>query len=810
MIAHYFNAAFRSLARQKGFVALNVIGLATAIAAVLLIFRMVSYEAGFNKNFSQYDRIVRIVTNETTSAGEKTYTRGVPLPAMSAVKTSVSALSLTARVKEAWPTVIVPNPTGGRSDKKFNTESIGFFAEPEFLQIFDFPWIAGDKNTALHAPSTVVLTREMAEKCFGAPADAPGKTLLIDNDPMVVSGVIENPPVNCDFPINILISYQTLLSNKEKHNYREDWGSTSSNDQMFGLLSDVKQMETANHLVQQIGKEEYAKNSTNQVTASKMHVLQPLADLHYEDEYGTSATAIVSKARLWILTSIGVLILLMACVNFINLSLSTALRRSGEVGIRKALGGSRSSLFGQFMGETALIVASSCTAGVLLAWALSPLLRHISEIPTDWPFLKQPVVWVFLALVALLVTFLSGFYPAVVISGYHPIEALRGKVSAKTGGAPALRKGLVVFQFATAQALMVGTLIALIQLSYVRNRDLGFRKDLIYTFDISGDSLSQSKMYAFKQRLLQLPGVETVTLCSDQAASGSTWMTNFSIGRGTENQKFNTTIKYADADFMKTYGLRLVAGRWLEDSDTTREFVVNETLLRRSGIQRPEEALDKEVRLGTQGWRKVVGVVQDFHAHSLHRPVEPLVMACSLDRLYGASVKINPSRIQATVAAIQQEFDATYPEQVLSSHWFDESLADFYISEDRFASTCKGFGILALLISCLGLLGLAAHTAQQRTKEIGIRKVLGASVAGITGLLAKDFLRLVMVAVVVASPIAWYLMDKWLSDFAYRITMPWWIFPLCGLAALVIAFLTVGVQSVKAAWANPVDSLKNE
>ena len=811
MLANNLTLALRNLRNQKGFAVLNIMGLAVGIAAVLLIFRIVHYELSFNKNFQNYERIVRVVTQDIGLEGEENFTRGVPLPAMTVVKSTVPQFAATSKIKEYWPTVLVPNPTGGPALKKLSVaqEKISFFVEPDFFKIFDFQWLAGDKNTALQEPNTLVLTRTMAEKCFGKWENAPGQTLLIDTDPMTVQGVVADAPVNCDLPVNLVVSYSTILGNKEKYEYSEDWGSTSSNDQQFGLLADAAQFQAANDLVAQVGQKEYAEQGRGN-RSSRHHQLQAFSELHYDDRYGTSATHVISKSRLWVLSSIGFLVLLMACFNFINLSTAQALRRSKEVGVRKALGGSRGNLFGQFMFETALVVLFAMAIGTLLAWATSPLLEQISEVPTELPFLNQPIVFGFLSVLGIMVTLFSGFYPALILAGFNPIRALKNDASERSIGGSSVRKGLVVLQFMIAQALVVGTIITLGQLDYVRSMDLGFKKDLVYTFGVNGDSLSQSKIVGLKQRLLQIPGVESVAFSSDQPASGSTWANNFAFGRGTEDQKFSTNMKYCDADFQKTYGLQLLAGRWLEPSDTAKEYVVNETMLKKVGIKNPEEALGKEIRTGRSRWRSVVGVVKDFHAHSAHRTVEPIAMTTSLKWMYSAGVKISPKNISSTTAAIQREFDNTYPEQVFDPMFFDESIAEFYIAENRFSATCKGFGLLAIFISCLGLLGLAAHAAQRRTKEIGVRKVLGASVFGITGLLAKDFLKLVIIAIVIASPIAYFLMQRWLADFAYRIDIQWWMFVTAGAGAVAVAFLTVSFQSVRAALANPVKSLRSE
>ena len=809
MIAEHIKIALRSLAKNRSYTAINVIGLATGIAACLLIFRMVWYELGFNKNFKNYARIARVVTTERDPSGEEEFSPCIPIPAMAAMQQTVPQFEQFARIRETWPTLTVPNPAGGPALKKFapNTPEIAFFVEPSFVQIFDFEWLNGDPATALGDVNTIVLTKTMAEKCFGSPAAALGQTLTMDNHiQLAVRGVVTDPPRNCDFPFLYLVSYKTLEVNTDYYFYdRTEWGSCSSNNQVYALLNDPGQWQAASAALATVGEKEYTERDGKR---SKTHRLQALADLHHNEDIGHSGSHIVSKNRLWVLTSIGLLILVMACFNFINLATALAAGRAREVGVRKTLGSSRGQLIAQFMTETVAIVLFSVVLGSLVAAACAPLLQHISEVPTDWPFFSEPAVWAFWGTAAVSVSLLSGIYPSLVLAGFQPTRAFRKDSSEQVGGV-SVRKVLVVGQFAIAQALIVGTLVTISQLDYIQKMDLGFSKELIYNFSFASDSASQSKLDVLKLRLSQLPAVEMVTFGSDRPASSNTWGSNFALGRGSNDAPFNTSLKFCDADFQKTYGLKLVAGRWLEPSDTMREVVVNETMLRKLGVS-PEEALQKELRLGGRRHRPVVGVVKDFHSHSAHSELEALTMTTRREFYGECGLKIRPDRMAEAVPAIQKLFDETFPEQVFSGSWYDESIARFYRDENRFAATCKGFAVLAVLIACLGLLGLAAHAAARRTKEIGIRKVLGASVLGITGLLAKDFLKLVVAAVVIATPAAYFFMQSWLSDFVYRIDIQWWMFVGAGLAAVLIAFLTVSFQSVKAALANPVQSLRSE
>lgn len=812
MVSNNLKLALRNLRNQKGFTVLNILGLAVGIASVLLIFRIVWYELSFNKNFKNHARIVRVVTVERNPETGDQNTVCIPIPAMEVIRNTVPQFEQMSRVREVWPNLIVPNPAGGPPLKKFSPSSdnseLSFFVEPSFFQIFDFQWLAGDPTTALNEINTVVLPQKMAEKCFGSWKEALGKTILLDNIiPVTVKGVVADLPTNCDFPINALISYPTLKPNASLYFYDEDWGSCSSNNQVYALLRDPGQWASANAALAKVGEKEYNIRGFN---FGKQHQLQSMADLHYDERYGNSGGHIMPRSRLWILGSIGLLILLMACFNFINLATAQASLRSKEVGVRKTLGGDRGQLVLQFMGETGLLVSFSIILGSLLAWLTSPLLQHISDVPTDLPFFSNPAVWILLGSTLIIVTLLAGLYPAFVLAGFNPIQALRNKVQGGTGGGVFLRKSLVVFQFLIAQALVIGAIVIIQQLNFVQSRDLGYDKSLVYTFPVNSDSATIVRQNVLKQRLLAIPSVESVSMCSDQPSSGNTWSSNFRYGSHSDDEPFSTSIKYCDADHQKTYGFRLKAGRWLEPSDTIREVVVNETMLRKLGVAHPEEALGQPMRMGGRRMMNIVGVVEDFHTHSLRQEHEPTILT-TRNRYYSqVGIKIRPDKIQATTAAIQRVFDEVLPEQIFDAQFLDERIAQFYTDENRFSATCKGFGLLAIFIACLGLMGLAAHAAQRRTKEIGVRKVLGASIWGITGLLAKDFLKLVLISFVVAAPIAYYFMQKWLADFAYRIDMQWWMFVLAGFSALLIAFLTVSFQSVKAALTNPVKSLRSE
>lgn len=812
MVKNFVTLALRRMSREKSFTILNILGLSVGIASVLLIFQIVNYEAGYNKNFKNYARIVRMVGERSNSEGGQFFLSGNATSAMISAQSIVPQFEASSRVRLYRPTVIVPDPSGGAPLKKLNMsqQELAVFAEPDFFKIFDFKPLVGEQFTSMALPGSVVLSRQMAEACFGHWENAPGQTLLLDNALMTVRGVIEDAPKDCDFPAKIVLSYATLLANKEKYDYVENWERNRGNDQLYALLHSKDDFEAASAVVAQVGVKEYAAASNSKQIGNNRHFLQPLSDLHFDSRFGTPGGKLTERSRLWVLASIGLFVLLMGCFNFVNLSTAQALRRAMEVGVRKTLGSSRKTLFWQFISETSLLVLMAVVVGTVLAQLGSPLLRQFSNLPESVPFLSQPLVWAFLGVLAVGVALLSGFYPALVLTGFKPASAIKNDLEKGQGGKARLRKGLVVFQFVIAQTLMIGAVVSLQQMNFIQNTDLGFQKDLVYIFPLRNTPETRPKFNTMKQQIQAIPGVESLTLVNLPPASQGSWMTSFTVGRGKETQPFNLCYMFADADFQKTFGVELLSGKWYGAADTTTGYVINETLMHKVGIATPEEAIGQELRLESDPFYPIVGVVKDFHSKPLQAGFEPIAMATYSGLYAGACVKISPQNLTSTTAAIKRVFDDTYPEQVFSGSFFDETIASFYTAEERLSKTCRFFALLAIFISCLGLFGLAAHAAAQRTKEIGVRKVLGASVSGITALLAKDFLKLVVVAIALASPIAYYFMQRWLSDFAYRIEMEWWMFAFAGAAAVGIAFLTVGFQAVKAALANPVKSLRSE
>lgn len=810
MFYNHLKVAWRSLRKNKIYSFINVAGLAIGLAAALLIFRIVYYEMSFNKNFAHYDRIVRVVTEEQSAEGEIYPSYCIPVAAMDVMKSTVGQFEAISPIHEVWASVTVPNPNGGPPLKKFGTEEAqtAFFVYPDYFRIFDLEWLSGEPASAFNEPGTIVLSQSWAIKCFERWEEALGKTVMLDNlVPVTVKGVFRDLPSNCDFNHPYLISYATLRANSDLYFFDEGWNSCSTNNQVYALLQNKDQWDAANAVLAEVGKEEYKGGSD---VAGRKHHMQPLSDLHYNEDYGHSGSHIISKSRLKILSAIGILILIMACFNFVNLATAQASLRAKEVGVRKTLGSRRGQLITQFMSETGLIVLFAVALGALLAGLCAPLLKRISDVPDELPFLLHPTVWVFLGLTAIGVTFLAGLYPSLALAGFQPVRALKNSTDNSFIGGATLRKSLVVLQFVIAQGLIIGAIITILQLDYIRSRDLGFSQDLIYTFTYNTDSLTVNKQETLKRELLALPAVETVSFSSDQPFSGNMWNTNFRYGSRTEDEPYGLSLKFCDADYAATYNMDLLAGTWLSPSDTMREAVVNQTLLGKLGITDPSEVIGQNIRLGSRRMLKIVGVVKDFHTHSLREAYHPLLMTTRNEYYWEAGLKIRPDNIAQTTTAIQQVYDRILPEQIFAGRFLDEQIARFYEDDNRLSATCKGFGLLAIIISCLGLFGLATHSAAQRVKEIGVRKVLGASLASIVRLLSKDFLKLVFIALIFAVPLAWWLMNEWLNNFVFRIQIQPWVFLITGLLALLIAFATVSFQAIRAALANPIKSLKSE
>jgi putative ABC transport system permease protein len=535
--------------------------------------------------------------------------------------------------------------------------------------------------------------------------------------------------------------------------------------------------------------------------------------VHYDTQkIGNYSGKTFSPQLIRALWLIAAFILLIACVNFINLSTAQAINRAKEVGVRKVLGSNKTQLKTQFIAETFLIVILAVILSVLIGTLVLPVISTILDIPLSFGLIQNPFILFFLFIITVAVTGLAGFYPSVVLSRFNPINALKNKLSSKSTKGISLRRGLVVFQFIIAQALIIGTLIIMKQMNYFSNQPLGFDKNNIVNVPFPEDSTSAGKLDYLRKELSEVKGIQKVSFSSTTPVEddNDNW-TTFNFDNSAKETDFYAIIKWADTQYLSTYKLPLVAGRNLDASDTAREFLVDELLLKNLGISDPKDALNKQISIwGGHTKGSIVGVLKQFNSRSFRRDLAPILMT-TLKRGYNnAGIKLSSGDVPSTMRSVEKIWGQTFPEFVFEYKFLDAKIDSFYKQERQLSELYKIFAMIAIFLSCLGLYGLASFMAVQRIKEVGIRKVLGASVSNIIYLFSKEFIILIGIAFVIASPVAWYFMHKWLQDYPYRINISWWIFIIGGALSIIIAFLTVSFQAIKAAVANPVKSLRTE
>jgi putative ABC transport system permease protein len=806
MIKNYFKIAWRNIVRRRGYSVINIAGLSVGIAACLLIFVVIKYELSFDTFQPGYKDIYHLVTR-IDQTDDVSYNPGVVTPASEALRLDFPQAKVAALKASNGSQISVPANNGNAANDKKFTENLGVtFIEPQFFDIFKWHWLDGQPSV-LNEPDMVVLDKSTAIKYFGDWKIAMGRILKMDNLlTLKVAGIVDDAPENSDFPLKIMISYISWKEHPRDYNYVYNWHSTDSAHEVYLLLPPNTSASKMDAQLKNFSRKHY----NDQDAIIRTLFLQPLAELHFDTRFtNTLGDHLTSMATLRTLSFIGLLIIIMAAINFINLSTAQSVGRSKEVGIRKVLGSSRTQLVIQVIGETTIIVMGAALLAIIIAKTALPYLINIANVPKDISMFTVNCM-MFLAIITISVIILSGLYPALVISGFKPALALKNKITAASVGGIPLRRTLVVAQFAISQLLIIGTIVAVNQMDYVNKADLGFNKDAILIIPGYTDSISLQKMNGFKQQLLQDPQVKAVSFISDPPSSENGWGTNFNFDNSTKDLNFTAFLKQGDADYFKTFGLRFAAGRGYDVSDTMRQAVVNETMMHKLGIQNPHDMVNKTIRVSGLHWANITGVVADFKTNSLREAIKPIIIFPRKTYEAEAAVKIQTHDLKGTVARIQKLWESTYPEYAYNAYFLDDNIAQFYQQENQLALVYKIFAGIAIFISCLGLYGLISFMAVQRTKEVGIRKVLGASVSSIVYLFSKEFAVLIVISFVIAMPAAWYLMTSWLQNFVYRISLSAWVFVAAIVISIIIAWLTVGYKAIKAALANPVRSLRSE
>lgn len=792
MFRNYLKIAFRNLVRNKVFSIINLLGLSTGITVCLMIFLFISNEFSvdnFHKNGNAIYRVMRGVPNEGKEVAVS-YLSGPYAPAL--------LTDFKGQIDQA----VRVNPTDALitvGDKSFHERKV-IDVDPTFFTFFSFPLLKGDPATVLREPASVVLTESMARKYFGSIDNAMGKLVDIDKKlPVKVTGIAQDVPANSHLDFDLVLP----LENYKDRGYMTGWINNGiyTYVQLAPAVSE-EQVERSFPRFMDKHMGGIMKESGFHFTLS----LTPLRDVYFEKSVFDGAKH-GDKRVVYIFLSIAILILLVACINFMNLSTVRAVERSKEIGVRKVLGAIKAHLVWQFIGESLLLTAFSCVLSVGLLALVLPFYKQLLGYPLNLSVYAGPI-GLFLIGIIVVAGFLSGSYPAFVLAAFSPIQALKGKLKLGKGGV-SLRQVLVVVQFSISILLMLGTAIGTQQMSYLKNKQLGYNKEQTLVIPIDNDDINNFVLN-HKPELLAQSRVEAVSMMSGEPGG---FFDGLMFDVEAHDNRWKARTEFADFDYVKTMGLKLIAGRDFSGqypTDTTQSALINRTAAARLGWT-PDQAVGKWLKntLRDNMHRTIIGVVEDFNFQSLKEPIEPLVISPSDDRR-AALIRLKPGNVSATVENIQQLYAKTHPAYPLEYHFLDQQFDQMYQTDLRQQTILSVFAGLAIFIACLGLFGLSSFTAQQRTKEIGVRKVLGASVGSIVSLLSGDFLKPVGVAIVIASPVAWYVMSQWLQNFAYRVDIAWWVFALAGTLAVGIALLTVSFQSIKAALMNPVKSLRSE
>jgi putative ABC transport system permease protein len=793
MIKNYLRVAFRNLWRHKGFALLNVLGLTIGMSACFLVLLYVKFELSYDNFHSKGDRIYRIVTDINNPSETLHFSNAAPAMPVAAKR---DFPEIEKQVRFGPGNILVR-----RGDLKIQETSMAF-TDSTFFEVFDFPLLKGDPVRALREPWNVVLSESAAKKYFGS-EDPMGKQLTLtgDNNLGTVTGIMKDMPENTELKADMLIS---LYQGQADTNRDQNWGG-------FGLFSYFLLKPNTNapalekkfpaFLENHIGK--FMKDNNQTYT----YLLEPLKDVYLKSTRGGTASGSMTNVRVFAI--IGVFILLIAGINFVNLTTARSTERAREVGIRKVVGAERGQLTGQFLGESVILCMIAFVLSVGVCAALLPSFNFLAGKTVSTGIFHHPGYILTLLGAGIGIGLLAGIYPALVLSAFQPIVVLRGRFSSGTRGL-LLRKGLVISQFTISIGLIAATLLVGSQLNYMRSQELGFNKDQELVLDTHGDP----HWSALKEAVKGLPGVASVAMSSSTPGTGAMNAYTIIQNQKGEMQVCSPDLYFVDYDFIPQYQMKVIAGRAFSrafGADTTQTLILNEAGVRMLGYHRPQDALGRDFsQWGRKG--KIIGVVKDFHYESLQVVIRPLSLRIEPDDCGEMSIKVSTTNLKGTIAGIEKAWHTIIPTRPFSYSFVDEMFDQQYRAEDRFGRLFLYFSVLAIFISCLGLLGLAWYSTVLRTKEVGVRKVLGASVGGIVGLLSKDFLWLVGMAFLVATPVSFYLMKGWLDGFYYRIDIwsAWWIFILAGVGALAIAMFTISFQAIKAALANPVNSLRTE
>ena len=815
MIKNYFKIAWRNLMKHKVFSLINVIGLTIGLSASFVIGLIVYYDASFDTFHKDKEQIYRVVSDFYSPDGEFSVS-GVTLALEDAIKDNSNFETVSGFYIER-PSKVENRENGS----EFKWSNFVIFTDANYFKIFNYKFLAGDTTDLLSNPNNVILTENRASDYFpnSSPSDIIGKTLVYnDSLNVTVTGIVENFKERTDFVFEEFISHPTLLNTRLRENIiSKDWNNTNDASQLFVKVASNANLSSIQKRFDDLAKEHQDEDS-KKYGEEQVFSLQPLSDIHFNQRYGIYdwSKGQANKSLLINLSLVALFLLVLGCINFVNLNTAQASQRAKEIGIRKTLGSTRKQLIIQFMGETFLLVIVSALLSILLSKSLINVFSDFVPEGLSFELFKTPVIIFGIIVLLLLVTFLSGFYPALILSRYNTVSVLKNHTAIGENKVK-LRKYLTVFQFSIAQVFIIATLLVGRQITFLLETDMGFKTDAIVSVFSPRAEREISKKEIYAEKLRAIPEIKEISVGGTPPASISTNSATVTYNDGVNEINSDLQFIFGDINYSKVFELDILAGRTIRN-DTVKELVINETCMRKLGFKNPEDAIGKTVMLSDQSI-PIVGVMADFFQRSLKSDVKPMALRGDWHRpdwsqfqaIHVALQSESSEGLQSTLVKIEDAYKSVYSESDdYRIEFLDETIQNFYNREQKISRLLNWATGLSILISCLGLLGLVIYTTNRRVKEIGVRKVLGASLLQINTLLCKEFLILVAVAFVIASPIAWYGISHWLQDFAYKTNISFWVFLASGLAMLFFALLIISVKTLQAANANPVESLRSE
>nr|WP_299338535.1 ABC transporter permease [Allomuricauda sp.] len=794
MIRNYFKIAWRNLAKRKVFTSINILGLSIGFGSAILIYLFLGHHYSFDDFHTNKDRIYRMATEEhMDNIG---YSASVPPAFAKVFREEYAYADKVAKIVDRSGLVI--DVTLNDNIIKYKKDVM--FAEEDFFKIFSFPLVDGSNAISLSAPNTAVITESGALELFGS-SDVVGRTFVLENDKTIeITGVLKDIPSTSFLDKDIFVAFENLKDFSE-FAYNESWGGITTNLQCFALLKPNQDIAHIENVLLELPKK-YRPNSNNK----HVYKVQPLSEIHLNERYGG-----LDPVFLIVFGIIGLFLIVIASINFINISTAQAFYRSKEIGIRKVLGGFKKQLFWQFLSETFLISLFAIVLGFGMAVLFLPSFNALFEIELRLENLLSFRFFGFLLVLLLFVSFLSGAYPGLLLSRIVPILALKGKLNHNDTGGSKTRKVLVVTQFVISISLIVATLVISRQIEYATQTDLGFDKESIVMLEVP-ETIDSDTFYDLKERLKQVVGVQKVSGCLTSPGGATTfWDTTVKYNNRPEREDFSISIKIGDEDFLNAFDIPLAAGRNFFKNDSITEMLVNERFVEKIGASSADEILGKPLAVnGERITATIVGVVKNFHDGSFTEEIKPIFIAPYVRWYNELGIKINHINTKATLDQLEREWSQTFSEKVFDYRFLDESVAEQYETEQRYLSLSKVFSGLAIFIGCLGLYGLILFFVGIRTKEIGIRKVLGSRVSDILALFTFDFFKLIIIAGVLATPLSWYIMEQWLQGYTYRTEIHWWIFALAIISIMIITLITISYQTFKVAVTSPIKSLRTE